>query len=320
MHAVVIPFWLDRPPLEALEVAHNAERFGFRELWIGEMVTFDAFALGGAIAQATHRITLVIGPLALAVRDPAGLALGIASVSLLGKRPAHLALGASTPTVVAQWHGRAWQHAPARMRETVAALRQILAGGRAAFRGTHVCSEGFRLAAGGQASQIAVAAVGAKMLRTAAEIADRVVVNLVTPAQVRRVREAIDAGARAAGRPALPLVAWVPAALDPSEEGITQLKRQVVLYLAARGYGEMFTEAGFGDIVQRARSGAHPRETLAAIPGALIDAVCAIGDAHDVRDRVDAYRAAGADTVAIVPVTAGDPGGRRLLEALANAR
>lgn len=92
--AAVLPYWLGRPASEALAIAREAERLGYPELWVGEMASFDAFALGGAIARDTQRIALTLGPLALGVRSPVALALGAASVSELGGRPARLALGA----------------------------------------------------------------------------------------------------------------------------------------------------------------------------------------------------------------------------------
>jgi alkanesulfonate monooxygenase SsuD/methylene tetrahydromethanopterin reductase-like flavin-dependent oxidoreductase (luciferase family) len=151
--------------LEAVAIGETADRLGYGSLWIGEMMTFDAFALAGALARTTTRITLTVGPLPVATRDPAALALGIASVSVLGGRPAHLALGASTPAVVERWHGRPWQPTIAHMRECVAALRPILHGERSAFTGTQVTTDGFRLAAGVQAhTTIAVAAFGSRML------------------------------------------------------------------------------------------------------------------------------------------------------------
>lgn len=312
--AAVLPFWVERPALEALEIAANAEALGLDELWVGEMMTFDAFALGAAIARETERLSLWIGPLAIGLRDPASLALGISSVSTLGGRTAHLALGASTPIVVSQWHGRPWMRTVAHMKETVAALRPILAGERSSFSGAHASTSGFRLVGGAQQSRIAVAAFGEQMIRAAAAIADRVVVNLVTPAQVAHVKAEIAAAASAAGRTSPELVAWVAAAVDPGDLAIAQLARQLVIYLAPPGYGEMFIGAGFGDAVAFARSGAHPREVLAKMPRALIEAVTAIGDAAAVRAKLDQYRAAGADVVAIVPATADDPGGRRVLE------
>lgn len=48
---VVTPFRLDRPDGEAVDIA--ADRAGFDTLWIGEMATFDPFALATAVGLAT---------------------------------------------------------------------------------------------------------------------------------------------------------------------------------------------------------------------------------------------------------------------------
>jgi hypothetical protein len=74
---VAMPYWLDRPVLEAVAIGETAERLGFGSLWVGEMMTFDAFALAAAVARVTTRITLTVGPLPVGVRDPAALALGV---------------------------------------------------------------------------------------------------------------------------------------------------------------------------------------------------------------------------------------------------
>src|SRR4051812_50096259 len=64
------------------------------------------------------------------------MAMGVASVaSLSGGRPVHLAIGASSPVVVAAWHGRPWERTAARLRETAEAVRPLLAGERAAAGG-----------------------------------------------------------------------------------------------------------------------------------------------------------------------------------------
>ena len=83
---VVAPFWLDQPAEEVLEIAVQARRNGFGAMWLGEMATFDAFALATALAARTDRIGITVGPLAVGVRDPVALALGIASVAALGGR------------------------------------------------------------------------------------------------------------------------------------------------------------------------------------------------------------------------------------------
>jgi probable F420-dependent oxidoreductase len=314
--AVVVPFWRDQPPLGSLEVALNADRLGFPEIWVGEMATFDAFALAGAIARSTTRSRLVVGPLAVGVRDPAALALGIASVSVLGERPADLALGASSPVLVGAWHGRSWRANPKRTRETVAALRPLLAGERSAFRGELVRSEGFRLRAPVPDTRLTIAAFGPEMIRVAGELADRLVLNIIPPAQVTKLRERLDHAARSVGREPSPIACWVPAALEPGEAALLQLRRELVGYLGAPGYGEVLAEAGFAAAVGLARSGARPAEVVAAIEDEAISAICATGDLAAIQARIESYRAAGVDEVAIVPVTAEDPGGERLLTAL----
>ena len=97
--------WQDRPAAENMEVAVNADRLGYPELWIGEMATFDAFALATAVGGHTRQIALSIGPLAVSVRTPVTAAMGIASVAALTGRRVALALGASSTVVVEQWHG-----------------------------------------------------------------------------------------------------------------------------------------------------------------------------------------------------------------------
>jgi hypothetical protein len=81
----------------------------------------------------------------------------------------------------------------------------------------------------------------------------------------------------------------------------------------------MFTEAGFGELVELARAGAPPREVLARVPPELGQAIGLVGSESEIKARSERYRDAGVDELAIVPATAGDPGGRRTLEAFASA-
>lgn len=69
---VALPFWLDRPDHEATDVALVAADTGFAALWIGEMATYDAFALATSIGLRTPNMTLKVGPPAVGVRGPGG--------------------------------------------------------------------------------------------------------------------------------------------------------------------------------------------------------------------------------------------------------
>ena len=145
--------------------------------------------------------------------------------------------------------------------------------------------------------------------------ADEVVVNLVPPERVRAVRATIDADAAAAGRTAPRLAVWLAAALDPGATH-AQLASQLAAYLAPPGYGDMFSELGFADLVQRARDGAPRAELARSIPDELLEHVCALGSREALAERISAYFDAGADIVGVVPSTAEDPAGRGVLTAL----
>jgi probable F420-dependent oxidoreductase len=313
---VVAPFWLDRPDEEAVEIAVEASRNGFDTMWLGEMATFDAFALATAVGLRAPGLALKVGPLAVGVRSPAALALGLASVSTLTGAHADLALGASSPDIVSGWHDRPWSALAARARETVEAVRSILAGERAAYSGEHVRTHGFRLRRPQQDARISLAAFGPRMTRVAAATADEIVLNLVTPERVAEVRATVDVEARSRERPPPEIAVWVTVAQDPGTATLAQMAAQIAVYLRPPGYGEMFSELGFGSLVDRARAGARRSELAGEISLELLSQVCAVGSDDEIRKRLARYRAAGATRIGIVPATAEDPAGRRVLAAL----
>lgn len=312
---VVLPFWLDRPDLEATQIAQAASENGFDALWIGEMATFDAFALATAIGLRAPELILKIGPLAVGVRGPVTLALGVSTVASLTGNRVDLALGASSPAIVAGWHNRQWARHVAVMRETIECLRPMLAGTRVDYTGRHVASHGFRLRSPSPDTRIALGAFGPGMIDLAARRADELVLNLASPARVAEVKAALR---KSGADPRLTV--WVPVALEPGVDAHAQLAGQLAVYLAPPGYGEMFSALGFDDLVQKARSGATRRELAAAIPVELLDAVSAMGSADRIAAQLRAYRDAGADCVAVVPATAEDPGARATLTALAQEK
>ena len=110
---------------------------------------------------------------------------------------------------------------------------------------------------------------------------------------------------------------WLCAAVDPTDEERAWLSRGFVGYLAAPGYSEMFVAAGFGELVEFARTRPGPKEVFARMPDDLIDQVALVGSESEVRRRIGEYEAAGITEVALVPPAPDLPTARRTLEALA---
>jgi len=313
---VSLGLWQDRDPLEALATARLADELGYPELWVGEMATWDAFALAAAIARETRSVELCVGPLATAVRDPMAMAMGVASVASLGGRRAHLAIGSSSALVVEQWHGRRRERTARHIRETAEAVRPLLAGEKSRFEGELVRTDGYRLRLAPPGASLTVAAFGPATIRVAARLADRMVLNLVTPDLVRQLADQLAGEADKAGRERPRLAAWVVAAVDPTPETHAQLARGLIPYLGAEGYSDMFSAAGFGEIVGAAQAGTRPAQLLETLPPELTASVGLVGSEDEARRRADEYYDAGVDDLVLVPATAGDEAGARSLRTL----
>jgi len=291
---VVLGEWLDAPIGADLAVAIEADRLGYEQVWIGEAAKLDAPAMASTIVASTAHIEPVLGPLAVTVRSPVQIALAASTVAATGRRT-HVALGTSSD-VVAKWHGRDRKGAAALLDQCVRDVRNLIDGDRV---------NGFRLREPLPGTTLTVAAFGPRAA-AAATGADRMVLNMVTAPTASRL---------AALHPETAV--WLAAAVDPTEEERRWLSRGYVGYLPAPGYGEMFAEAGFGDLVDFARSRPHPKELAARIPDDLLDAVALIGSETKVRRRIDEYAEAGITEIGLVVPSLDQPSGRRTLEALA---
>jgi probable F420-dependent oxidoreductase len=302
----------DRPPGEAVRVAVEAERLGCGEVWVGEGPTWDAFVLVTAIGMRTERVALTAGPMPVSVRDPATIARGAAgAAAVTGGRPVGVALGASSVRVVEGVHGRSRARVTDALAESAASVRTLMGDGWSEWGG------GFRRRLAPPGGPLTVAAFGERAIAIAAEHADRMVLDMVSPEQVRELRKKLEAATERVGRAAPPtLAAWLPTAVDPVPESYTHILSGIAGYLTVRGYAEVFEEAGYGEAVALARADAPFAERLAALPREAAGMLGLVGDAAAVRARLAEYEAAGLDEVAIVPATMGDPDGVRTLTAL----
>ena len=293
--SVVLGQWLDRPLSADLEIARIADELGYPELWVPEMAKADAPALAATIGGQTDRIALTLGPLAVTVRSSVQIAIALQTVAATG-RQVHVALGTSS-TLVARWHGRSRSGAATQLEQARAEITALLDGGRV---------NGFRLSQPpSPVPTVTVAAFGPRAVAVAQQ-ADRMVLNMVTVESAREL---------AAQHPNTAV--WLCAAVDPTDEERAWLSRGFVGYLAAPGYSEMFVAAGFGELVEFARTRPGPKEVFARMPDDLIDQVALVGSESEVRRRIGEYEAAGITEVALVPPAPDLPTARRTLEALA---
>lgn len=206
---------------ELLEVAAEAERSGYRWLWVNDdRLERDPFTVLAAIAERTERIRLGPGVTNPYSRHPALIATAIASLDELSSGRAVLGLGAGGTNHRALGIERS---APAAtLREAIGLIRALLAGSSATVDGPVVRAHDARLDFSARAElPIYVGSRGPRVLELAGELADGAIVgNVATREGWTYATERIAAGAQRAARDPseVRLVAWLYTCVDDDEE------------------------------------------------------------------------------------------------------
>jgi probable F420-dependent oxidoreductase len=301
------------PPTLALEYGAKAEASGFRAAWFPEITFGDAFGPATATALRTERIGLGTGVVGIWSRSPVTMALQAAALHELSGGRLLLGLGVQARGYVEGWHGRTYERPVRAMREYVTILRRVLAGERVTFEGEIFSVRGFQLHLPLQERppRIYVAAIGPQMLRLAGELADGVIGYCYSVEYVRDVvLPELGAGARRAGRSVeeLDVACGFPTIVTADESGLELVKGQALMFATATSssphYASSFAAAGFDDEVRaiQERVGAGDVDgALALVTDEVADAVTLAGSRKHVRARIEAYRAAGLDTIALNP-------------------
>ncbi len=285
----------------------RAVELGFGRVWLTETFKLDPVAFAGWFAAALPGRPLGLGVMPAPLRSGPQLAMTAATLAGLGVDDLEVAVGTSSATMTRGWHGGT----PA----TVASVAELVASARDAASGQRTAG-GFTNGLGPVPLRLAVAAFGPRMLRLAGQVADRVILNMVSPSVVPQFLAEIAEGAAAVHREPPPVTVWAHMALDPTEETAAFARRFLSGYVRVPGYDRALVAQGFGDVVEAARAAPSAREVRDLIPDQMLVDVLGFGDAAFLRSRLDAYRDAGV-VAALVPNTATDPGAVRTLEALA---
>lgn len=212
----------DLPVPTYVALARAAEAAGFDQLWISnDLFLRSGPVLVAAAAHVTTRLEVGTGILNPHTIHPAELAMLAATMDELTGGRFNLGLGAGAADFLA-WVGITDPHPVTTMRETIAAVRALLAGtpvpsgqGRV-WRGGEEAYLRFRAP---RVTPIYLGAMGPNMLRLAGELADGVLPLLFPPEHYFTVRPLLEDGI--ARRPAasgpLDLAAclWVSLADDP---------------------------------------------------------------------------------------------------------
>ncbi len=288
-----------------LRLGTRADELGFAQVGVAEGWTHDAPVLLTELATRTRRIGLASAVLSVWGRTPATLAMVAAGLQRCSGGRFTLGLGAGSPPLTEGVHGLAWDRPVARLRDTLTAVRALLAGERlpAPAPGARALRLG---ALPDRPVPISLAALSAASIRLAGELADAWVPFLWARGRIHEARALLREGEARAADPAPTEVAVsVPVALAPSADEARRLAAWWAgTYVTRMGplYPRMLAE-GFGmgagvDALARAAAGGDPELPPAAEE--LAREVTLLGTYEEAATLIAGWLAAGADTLHLV--------------------
>jgi 5,10-methylenetetrahydromethanopterin reductase len=301
-------------------LAQAAEAAGFDQYWVSN----DLFLRSGpvilaAVAQATRRLEIGTGILNPYTLHPGEIAMLAATLDELSGSRFNLGVAAGAGEFL-KWVGMAQETPLAAVRETILAVRALLAGERAALGGRFLrwTEEAYLRFPAPRVTPIYVGAMGPKMLELTGELADGALPLLFPPEHYFEVKPLVDAGA--AARPAalgeLDFAACIWVSLAEDRAAARRVLAQKVAYYG-HALGPLIwarlglVRADF-DAIESAMMVERDEEKAIALVDERMLRIGIVGGPHDVIARLEPLVAAGARHLSFGPPLGPDP-----LEAIA---
>jgi probable F420-dependent oxidoreductase len=297
---------------QAVERVRLAEELGYESVYVTHINGRESLTVLTHYAARTETIRVGTGVVPIYTRTPATMAQTAATIDEASGGRLTLGLGVSHRPVVEGWHGQTIDKPVSEMREYVAIVRAILAGDDPPPG--EKWQTGFRLGMDPRPDlPVYVAALSPRMLRTAGEIADGVILWLCNPHYVRDVVvPEVRRGREAAGKglEGFDIVAAVPSAVvDDPGEAWASMRKDLLPYFGLPFYRAMLERSGFDEDIaafDAAAAGGDAEAMGAAISERFLEVLTAVGDAEGVRAGLGRYREAGATSPCVGPIARTD--------------
>ncbi len=273
-------------------LVRRAEAAGFDDVWTAETSGVDGFTPLALAAAWTERMRLGTGVVGVFTRGRAVLAQHAAALADASGGRFVLGIGSSSDVIVERWNGIPFERPRTRVRETVEALRPLLAGERG--------PGGFKLETPpAHPIPVCVAALRERMLRLGGEVADGTFLNFLPVSAAERVVGTIAAPA---GHDVVCRYFCIP---GPEDDGLALARFMFAGYATVPVYEAFFRWLGWGEAIDPMVEAWHAGDRKLAVervPDGLVREVFLFGDGNAMRERLAAFAAAGVTTHCLAPV------------------
>jgi 5,10-methylenetetrahydromethanopterin reductase len=307
----------DLPVADYVRLAQAAEAAGFDQFWLSnDLFLRSAPVILAALAGATSRIelgTCILNPYTI---HPSEMAMLAATMDELTGNRFNLGLAAGAGDFL-QWVGLEQERPLTTIRETIVAIRRLLAGERGLgeengrfLPWTH---EAYLRFPAPRQTPIYLGAMGPKMLALAGELADGVLPLLFPPEHFTTVKPLIYHGYtnRNAALPPLDFAACIWVSLsDDSDAARRELAHKIAYYghalspLILQQLG--LTKSDFAQIEQAMMVENDPDKAIGMVTDQMLR-IGVVGTPRELLPRLEGLVAAGAQHLSFGPPLGPDP-------------
>ena len=293
-----------------VELIRWAEDNGITDGWFADAGAPDALTQVAAIAHHTKQMRIGVAVTPVYTRTPAVLAATAETISQVLPGRFVMGLGSSSQTIMTGWNGIPLDKPLTRVKETAIMVRSMLAGEKSDFELETLSSKGYRQVPCENPPPIYLAGLRGKMLETAAEVGDGVILNLWPQGALPKMLEHIKTGAERAGKNCQDVEIVNRAMVlvtDDKALGRNIFRAAFGPYYATPVYNKFLAWAGYEEAAATIREGwaAKDREkTAAAMSDEMVDEIAVIGTAEEVRERIRCDADTGVHTQIIAPMAA----------------
>ncbi|MCA9997795.1 MAG: LLM class flavin-dependent oxidoreductase [Anaerolineales bacterium] len=305
----------DMPLADYVVLAQAAEAAGFDQFWVSnDLFLRSALPILAAVATATSRIelgTCILNPYTI---HPSEIAMLAATMDELTGNRFNLGLAAGAGDFL-HWVGIGQERPLTAIRETIVAIRRLLAGERGVENGRFLpwTNEAYLRFPAPRQTPIYVGAMGPKMLDLAGELADGVLPLLFPPEHFATVKPLIEQGytKRNAALPPLDFAACIWVSLsDDGAAARRELAHKVAYYghalspLILQQLG--LNKSDFAEIEQAIMVENNPEKAIGMVTDQMLR-IGVVGTPRDLLPRLEGLVAAGAQHLSFGPPLGPDP-------------
>ncbi|MFT3922175.1 MAG: LLM class F420-dependent oxidoreductase [Myxococcales bacterium] len=303
-----------------MDLVREAERLGYDSCWTSEAYGSDAVSVSAWILANTSRIKVGTAILQLPARTPTMTAMTAMSLDQLSNGRFIVGLGPSGPQVVEGWYGATYAKPLSRLREYIEVMQLVFARQEpVAYQGYH-----YQLPYKGEDATglgkplksilhcerkipIYTASLQHKAVALSAELTDGFFPIWLNPERTDLFEAPVAEGLAKAGagkkREDFDIAPFVTVVMGNDVDACrAQVKPAMALYIGGMGargknfYTDYASRLGYPDAARKIQDlylDGKKDEAAACVPDQLVDDVALCGSADRIRDRLQAWIAAG---------------------------